>query len=889
MLYPDTWLYCYSEEESIHYLYGHSFFSPDDSSSLPWAPYPAQSLNLWTVLAIAGSRWIPVGRIFLLWVVQSLLCAALLWRIRIFLQGWVNSQNHTFIFLLLAAHPWFWRLLLFSPSMVLTLLLIFECLNRLSEGERGAAGWYIFLTALGFSGSAGFFFSLLLAVLRFVFYFPAWSEWRRLASHVMISFSPVIPAFAFYLLLSVQNRTLGGAYIIGCPALLPALSAVKLLTGEWADRFHSLLGWFGNGLLDFSGAFLCFGFLALLGVLSRYQEARNSWRRELVLIGFVGISAAVFSFTPWDAARSWLAPFIVIFVVMMVEGIVWLALCFGSGAFYFRWSGFSLLLIATFVSFPTVFHEVFDRARYRLDGAVAVQRTLNAVDRSNELVAVSFEPSIFASALGGRRVIPLNFAIQAPYETPENHYGGRRVGLSVALSLGVDKILLFPDYDQVKKGDRGDIHSTFLAPWWEILEEEYNHERYHNLEIYTRRDRSAEKVMKRSFLQLREEDRLEEVISIAQWLGVDEWLNERRAPLFQTFAKMKEPVSEGIRWTFESGNSFTETVGFAYGFSPDRSTSAAGTASAGANGAAERELGSIRSSPFVIEGDEFRFYADIPSDSTRSLVCLAVKQRIGFGADQRTKCARHVFDHQPGESLMDETFFYIQPSELLYLPGEISGWRVVRIERGGAAAGWRFYNWSLDPWRGRPAVWLSADWDWRGSVRIDHLFQAKRPKGLYWNFEDGTYQGWSKTGDAFLDTPSTGACGNQDPIEGIEGNYFINTYTQRGDSATGVLTSPPFVIEGTILDFLIGGGNAIETLYLSLEIGGNMVYRATGDRSESMRRVRWDLRPWKGREGRLLIVDYAMGPWGHVLVDDVRLWEPPSESIFKNAMKGAFD
>ncbi|HYO75091.1 MAG TPA: hypothetical protein VE010_01405, partial [Thermoanaerobaculia bacterium] len=166
---------------------------------------------------------------------------------------------------------------------------------------------------------------------------------------------------------------------------------------------------------------------------------------------------------------------------------------------------------------------------------------------------------------------------------------------------------------------------------------------------------------------------------------------------------------------------------------------------------------------------------------------------------------------------------------------------------------------------------------------------------------------------------------------GIQGRYWIGTYEQRpgattawgtiqGDKAVGTLTSAPFRIKRGHLSFLIGGGGNVEqervelvipaadfdrveaarnnSQALARELGALpgsgspgrvaplpmvrrdgefvIVYQATGQNSELMRRVSWDVSPFDGANARIRIVDASSGGWGHINADDFRLTEGPA-------------
>ena len=72
-------------------------------------------------------------------------------------------------------------------------------------------------------------------------------------------------------------------------------------------------------------------------------------------------------------------------------------------------------------------------------------------------------------------------------------------------------------------------------------------------------------------------------------------------------------------------------------------------------------------------------------------------------------------------------------------------------------------------------------------------------------FETGDFTGWSVEGDAWSVNDEPGADHNQGA--GFEGDYYAESYSLAGETATGTITSDPFALseEQSILTFLIAG------------------------------------------------------------------------------------
>jgi non-lysosomal glucosylceramidase len=136
------------------------------------------------------------------------------------------------------------------------------------------------------------------------------------------------------------------------------------------------------------------------------------------------------------------------------------------------------------------------------------------------------------------------------------------------------------------------------------------------------------------------------------------------------------------------------------------------------------------------------------------------------------------------------------------------------------------------------------------------------------DFENGNYNNWTVTGDAFTAKPAKGNLPGQVSVAGYSGDYLVNSF-YKGDTTTGTMTSKPFVINDDYIDFLIGGGSTKNSTCMNLLIDGEVVASATGNDDEMLHPKGWNISAWKGKTARLQIVDNATGPWGHIDVDRI--------------------
>ena len=132
-------------------------------------------------------------------------------------------------------------------------------------------------------------------------------------------------------------------------------------------------------------------------------------------------------------------------------------------------------------------------------------------------------------------------------------------------------------------------------------------------------------------------------------------------------------------------------------------------------------------------------------------------------------------------------------------------------------------------------------------------------------------QDWTATGFAFDHSPTTAKPKGQSPISGVIGSKLANSFhPEQGDSATGTLVSPPFVIDRPRIGLRVGGGWHSGTR-VELRIGERPVRTASGifEYHEILTHVVWDVSRLVGKEAQIALVDEDIGPWGHLLCDRI--------------------
>jgi hypothetical protein len=140
-----------------------------------------------------------------------------------------------------------------------------------------------------------------------------------------------------------------------------------------------------------------------------------------------------------------------------------------------------------------------------------------------------------------------------------------------------------------------------------------------------------------------------------------------------------------------------------------------------------------------------------------------------------------------------------------------------------------------------------------------------------WNFETGSFEGWTAEGTAWGLRARSTPLPKQGQVRHYLGRHWVSSM-HGGDRATGVLRSPPFVIEGKRITFRISGGNDPSTLRAELHVDGRAVEVATSSRdSEKMTVSGWDVGAYRGKTAQIVLVDASTGSWGHMNVDEI--WE----------------
>ncbi|GIM30378.1 levanase [Clostridium polyendosporum] len=148
-------------------------------------------------------------------------------------------------------------------------------------------------------------------------------------------------------------------------------------------------------------------------------------------------------------------------------------------------------------------------------------------------------------------------------------------------------------------------------------------------------------------------------------------------------------------------------------------------------------------------------------------------------------------------------------------------------------------------------------------------------------FETGNLTGWTATGTEWSNKNITDITTWWGGLFNRSGKYHCLGYIDPatgglGDAGTGTLESSEFTLGGNgQINFLVAGGDDVKNLYVTLETAdGNELsqFKASGANSESYRRIVWDASAYIGQKLRIKVVDKSTGGWGHLNVDDFRVY-----------------
>jgi putative membrane-bound dehydrogenase-like protein len=173
----------------------------------------------------------------------------------------------------------------------------------------------------------------------------------------------------------------------------------------------------------------------------------------------------------------------------------------------------------------------------------------------------------------------------------------------------------------------------------------------------------------------------------------------------------------------------------------------------------------------------------------------------------------------------------------------------------------------------------------------------KDGKSLNLNFEKGTLEDWTATGEAFakpLVSEDPSPLHQKDMHIGIAGKYFVTSGGTKNYKATGTLTSVKFKVTQPWAAFRISGGALVDARVELVNAADDKVFfKMNGAGRSTLQPVVVDLQAMLNKEMYIRIVDKETGIstipyiaddiWAHVNFDDFLFY--PSRPQFSNELK----
>jgi hypothetical protein len=160
---------------------------------------------------------------------------------------------------------------------------------------------------------------------------------------------------------------------------------------------------------------------------------------------------------------------------------------------------------------------------------------------------------------------------------------------------------------------------------------------------------------------------------------------------------------------------------------------------------------------------------------------------------------------------------------------------------------------------------------------VDWVIYAESPRKAgfqplwHWSFDEPLSSAWQLSGDAFEREPRRKRLPDQPLTLGHEGGFVSSYHPYNEDAGRGELRSPPVVLQGDVITLRVGGGRS-ENLSVRLLIDDEIVTHLTGCDSTQMYRWAWDIRAYRGRVARVVIVDESEDDGGSISVDEIGEW-----------------
>ncbi|TVQ06907.1 MAG: dehydrogenase, partial [Balneolaceae bacterium] len=184
-----------------------------------------------------------------------------------------------------------------------------------------------------------------------------------------------------------------------------------------------------------------------------------------------------------------------------------------------------------------------------------------------------------------------------------------------------------------------------------------------------------------------------------------------------------------------------------------------------------------------------------------------------------------------------------------------------------------------------------------GEVFAEGILPEKDGRPLNLDFETGTLDDWSFTGDSFADQPvlkTDSTLFGENVNIGHTGNYFMSSGGQKEFQRTGTMTSVPFEVTHPFAVFWVSGG-ALERTRVEIVLAAHreIIFSITGNNHSALRPVVVNLEEHMGRDIYIRIIDNETGEsgisyirgdvWAHINFDDFRFYS--ERPVFINELR----
>jgi hypothetical protein len=142
------------------------------------------------------------------------------------------------------------------------------------------------------------------------------------------------------------------------------------------------------------------------------------------------------------------------------------------------------------------------------------------------------------------------------------------------------------------------------------------------------------------------------------------------------------------------------------------------------------------------------------------------------------------------------------------------------------------------------------------------------PLGGALDFEAEGLAGWEGEVGMFR----AGSRPDRHRLPGLRGAHGPGVLSSRGggDRGRGAVTSREFRLDGQVLSVLVAGGSKKRRVGVELLVDGAVAFTASGNDSDNLFPVFWDIAALTGRPARLRVFDE--NPRAHVVIDRVLIW-----------------